>query len=42
LGIVEHASVEPRRGRAPVSGGTLLMSQPEGGKGFASQCQPAP
>ena len=38
-----HASVEPHQGRAPVGGGTLLMSQPRrGGKGFANHCRPAP
>jgi hypothetical protein len=32
----DHASVEPRRGRATASG-TLWVSQPEGGKKHPSQ-----
>jgi hypothetical protein len=32
----DHASVEPRRGRA-TAGGTLCVSQPEGGKKRPSQ-----
>ena len=44
-GNLTSGSITPLLSHAAAGAGrvrTLLMSQPESGKGFASQCQPAP